>query len=124
MAFKWKRQALPGIAHEGKIHKKHSFKIERTSLPEGTLGEAHPGRVVINESVKEGSAQEKKIIKHEGQHVKDLGSGKAAFGDSWVRWNGTTYPRENGKIKYKGEWHEEGSDKFPWEQSAMKAEKK
>jgi len=47
MAFKWKRQVLPGIAREGKIHKKHSFKIERASLPEGTLGEAHPGRTLL-----------------------------------------------------------------------------
>jgi hypothetical protein len=26
-------------------------------------------------------------------------------------------------IKYNGEWHEEGSKVFPWEQRAMSAEK-
>ena len=37
---------------------------------------------------------------------------------------GSTYPRKNGKIKYNGKWHHEGSHEFPWEQRAMKAEKK
>jgi len=123
MAFKLGRRALPGIARNGDVNKKHSFKIKRTKLADGIQGEAHPGLVVVDESVKPGSAQEKKVISHEGQHVKDMDSGKAAFGDDWVRWDGVTYPRKDGKVKYKGEWKEEGDHSFPWEQSAMKAEK-
>ena len=114
---------IPGIAHGGRVTKKHKFSVERKKLEEGVLGEAHPGRVIVDESVEPGSTQEKKVISHEGQHVKDMDSGKAAFGDDWVRWDGKTYPRKDGKIKYNGTWDDEGSDKFPWEKSAMKAEK-
>jgi len=122
MAFKLGNKPLPGIAHQGNIKKKHSFKVERGDLGKGILGEAHPGRVVIDKSVKPGSKQEEKVIAHEGQHVKDMASGKAAFGDDWVRWEGKTYARKDGQIKYNGKWSDEGSGRFPWEKSAMKAE--
>ena len=79
MAFRMGNKPLPGIARGGNIKKKHGFKVERAKLDDGILGEAHPGRVIIDESVKPGSAQEKKVISHEGQHVKDMDSGRAAF---------------------------------------------
>ena len=31
--------------------------------------------------------------------------------------------RKDGKIKYNGKWHEEGSKAFPWEKSAYKKQK-
>jgi len=123
MAFKLGNKPLPGIAHGGKLNKKHGFKIERKKLEDGVLGEAHPGRVVVDKGVEPGSAQERKVISHEAQHVRDMDSGKAAFGDDWVRWEGKTYQRKDGKIKYNGTWNEEGWEGFPWEQSAMKAER-
>ena len=123
MAFKMGNKPLPGIAHGGKLNKKHGFKVERASLDKGVLGEAHPGRVIISDKVEEGSAQEEQVLAHEGQHVKDMDSGKAGFGDDWVKWEGKRYHRKDGKIKYNGKWDDEGSAKFPWEQSAMKAEK-
>jgi len=123
MAFKLGNKPLPGIARGGDINKKHGFKIERAKLDDGILGEAHPGKVIIDNKVEEGSAQEKRVLSHEGQHVKDMDSGKAAFGGDWVRWNGSTYARKDGKIKYNGKWKDEGDSSFPWEQSAIKAEK-
>jgi hypothetical protein len=123
MAFKLGNRPLPGIARGGNVDKKHGFKVERAKLGNGILGEAHPGKVVVDESVKQGSAQEKKVLAHEGQHVKDMDSGKAAFGDDWVRWEGKTYKRKDGKIQYNGKWKDEGDHSFPWEKSAMKAEK-
>ena len=123
MAFKLGNKSLPGIARGGNIKKKHGFKIERAKLGDGILGEAHPGKVVIDESVEKGSEQEKKVLSHEGQHVKDIDSGKAAFGPDWVRWQGKRYHRKDGKIKYNGAWNDEGWEGFPWEKSAMKAEK-
>ena len=123
MAFRMGNKPLPGIAHGGNIKKKHGFKVERAKLDDGILGEAHPGRVIVDESVKPGSAQEKKVISHEGQHVKDMDSRNAACGDDWVRGEGKTYNRKDGKIQYNGKWDDEGSKKFPWEKSAMKAEK-
>jgi hypothetical protein len=122
MAFKLGNKPLPGIARKGNINKKHGFIVERAKLGDGILGEAHPGRVVIDESIEEGSAEEKRVISHEGQHVKDMDSGKAAFGDDWVRWEGKTYARKDGQIKYNGKWKDEGDSSFPWEKSAMKAE--
>ena len=122
MAFKLGNKPLPGIAREGNINKKHKFKVERKNLGDGILGEAHPGRVVIDKSVGPGSKEDERVIAHEGQHVKDMASGKAAFGDDWVRWEGKTYARKDGKIKYNGTWSDEGSSRFPWEKSAMKAE--
>tara|TARA_R110002167_G_scaffold341234_1_gene549457 strand:- start:285 stop:935 length:651 start_codon:yes stop_codon:yes gene_type:complete len=122
MAFKLGNKPLPGIARKGNINKKHGFIVERAKLGDGILGEAHPGRVVIDESIEEGSAEEKRVISHEGQHVKDMDSGKAAFGDDWVRWEGKRYHRKDGQIKYNGKWNDEGWEGFPWEKSAMKAE--
>ena len=51
-------------------------------------------------------------------------TGELAYGDDWVRWRGSTYPRKDGKIKYNGNWNKEGSNSFPWEKEAVKAENK
>ena len=122
MAFKLGNRPLPGIAREGNINKKHKFKVERKKLAPGINGEAFPGKVVVDKSITPGSAKDKIVISHEGQHVKDMASGKAAFGDDWVRWEGKTYQRKDGKVKYNGKWKNEGDHSFPWEKSAMKAE--
>jgi hypothetical protein len=85
MAFKWQRRALPGIAREGNIDKKHRFKVERKSLDDGILGEANmDGSIYVDKSVKPGSAQDKKIIAHEGVHAKEIASGKIEYGDDFV----------------------------------------
>jgi len=49
-------------------------------------------------------------------------SGMLGYGDDYVRYKGKTYHRRDGKIKYNGKWHQEGSDAFPWEKRAKKAE--
>lgn len=122
MAFKLGNKPLPGIAREGNINKKHKFKIERKKLAPGINGEAYPGKVVVDKGIKPGSDRDRVVLSHEGQHVKDMASGKAAFGDDWVRWEGKTYQRKDGKVKYNGKWKDEGDHSFPWEKSAMKAE--
>ena len=53
-----------------------------------------------------------------------MSNGSLSYTDDYVRYNGKTYPRRDGKIKYNGKWSEEGSNSFPWEQIAVKAEKK
>tara|TARA_R110002050_G_scaffold150543_2_gene277342 strand:- start:123 stop:494 length:372 start_codon:yes stop_codon:yes gene_type:complete len=123
MAFKWQRKSLPGIARGGNINKKHKFKVERKNLADGILGEANmDGSIYVDKSVKPGSAQDKKIIAHEGVHAKEIASGKIEYGDDYVRDGNSTFHRKDGKIKYNGKWHEEGSDVFPWEKRAKKAE--
>ena len=124
MAFKLGNRPLPGIAREGNINKKHKFKVKRTNLEDGVLGEAKiDGSIEVDKNVKPGSAQDKKIIAHESVHAKEIEEGKIEYGDDFVRDGNSTFHRKDGKIKYNGKWHEEGSDVFPWEKRAMKAEK-
>ena len=123
MAFKLGNKPLPGIAREGNVNKKHKFKVERKNLADGILGEANmDGSIYVDKSVKPGSAQDKKIIAHEGVHAKEIASGKIEYGDDYVRDGNSTFHRKDGKIKYNGKWYEEGSDVFPWEKRAKKAE--
>ena len=97
--------------------------IFRKKLGPGILGEANmDGSIYIDKSVPQGSALEKRVINHENKHLQDTKSGKLSYGDDYVRHNGKTYPRKDGKIKYNGKFHEEGSMVFPWEQRAKKAE--
>ena len=97
--------------------------IFRKTLDKGILGEANmDGSVFIDKSIKPGSAQEQKVINHEGLHAKEMKSGKIEYGDDFVRDGKKTYHRKDGKIKYNGKWHEEGSNVFPWEKRAKKAE--
>ena len=58
---------------------------------------------------------------HEGQHMDDMASGKLAYGDDYIRYNGRTFHRKNGKINYNGSWKPEGDKSFPWEKRAYKA---
>ena len=74
-----------------------------------------------HKNVKPGSALEKRAIRHEKQHLKDMADPKIglSYGDDYVRYKGKTYPRKDGKIKYNGKWHEEGSKAFPWATSKI-----
>lgn len=122
-SFKMGNRPLPGIAREGSINKKHRFKVERTNLDDGVLGEANmDGSIQVDNSVEPGSEQEKKVIAHESVHAEEIASGKIEYGDDYVRDGNSTFHRKDGKIKYNGKWHEEGSGVFPWEKRAMKAE--
>ena len=122
MAFKLNRyKPIPGIASEGRLKKSLSFKVEHKDLEPGVLGEAYPNKVVISKDVKQNTPEYDKVMRHEAQHVKDMQSGRAGFGEDYVRWEGKTFARKNGKIKYNGTWKEEGDKSFPWEKSANKA---
>ena len=97
--------------------------IIRKNLEQGVLGEANmDGSIYVDKDVPKGSALEKKVIRHEGVHAKEMKQGKIAYGDDYVRDGKKTYHRKDGKIKYNGKWHEEGSNVFPWEKRAKKAE--
>ena len=106
------------------IRKKHKFKVEHKDLEEGITAEAvSKDKIVIDKDVPKDSDLYKRAVAHEAVHCKEMAEGRIAYGDDWVRADGKTYPRKDGMIKYNGEWHEEGSKVFPWEQRAMKAEK-
>jgi len=106
-----------------KLRTPNNSKIFRKDLDPGILGEANmDGSIYIDKDVPKGSALEKRVIRHESVHAKEMKQGKIAYGDDYVRDGNKTYHRKNGKIKYNGKWHEEGSNVFPWEKRAKKAE--
>ncbi len=97
---------------------------------DGVLGRANNnGTITINNRV-DSPAQLEEVIKHEKVHVdqfkrfaKSNGKKGLNYSDSSIEWEGKSYPRKNGKIKYKGKWIMEGSKSFPWEKEAYKKEK-
>lgn len=97
--------------------------IFRKKLDKGILGEANmDGSIYVSKEVPKDSALEKRVIRHESVHAKEMKEGKIEYGDNYVRDGNKTYHRKDGKIKYNGKWHEEGSNVFPWEKRAKKAE--
>ena len=106
-----------------RIRNSKETPIFRKNLDKGVLGEANmDGSIYVDKDVPKGSALEKKVIRHEGVHAKEMKSGKIEYGDDYVRDGKKTYHRKDGKIKYNGKWREEGSNVFPWEKRAKKAE--
>ena len=96
-----------------------STPIFRKKLDAGILGEANKdGSIYISKDIKPGSKQEKDVIEHEGKHAKDMAAGKLDYSDNHIRYNGKSYMRKEGKVKYNGKWHDEGSKSFPWEKAA------
>tara|TARA_R110002124_G_scaffold189070_2_gene356318 strand:- start:1982 stop:2350 length:369 start_codon:yes stop_codon:yes gene_type:complete len=103
------------------IKNSQSTPIFRKTLQEGVLGEANDdGSIYISKDLKPGSKKEKEVIKHESTHAKEMADGKLSYSDDDVKYNGTSYKREDGKIKYNGQWLDEGSKEFPWEKAAYK----
>ena len=88
----------------------------RKTLGEGIRAEANDdGTIFISELVQPGSAEERQILTHEMKHLTDMKTGKLKYDDNSIKWNGTEYPRAEGKILYEGEWVPEGGKEFPWE---------
>jgi len=131
MAFKL-GQGVGMLASAGQINRKLSFKTEDASVPgtpvirknlePGVMGEANmDGSIYLSDKIPEGSDVEKQVLLHEMRHATDMRTGKLAYADDFIKYNGTIYPREtiNGKdmIQVDGEWTEAGGD-FPWERDA------
>ena len=96
--------------------------VIRKDLEEGVMGEANmDGSIYLSNTVQPGGHEETQVLLHEMRHATDMKTGKLAYGDDFVEYNGITYPRETigGKdmIKVDGKWKEAGSD-FPWEKEA------
>ena len=96
--------------------------VIRKNLAEGILGEANmDGSIYLSNKVKPSSEEETQTLLHEMRHATDMKTGKLAYDDDSIRYNGITYPREtiNGRdmIKVEGKWTEAGGD-FPWEKDA------
>jgi len=96
--------------------------VIRKILEPGIMGEANmDGSIYISDKVQPGSHEETQTLLHEMRHATDMKTGKLAYSDDAIKYNGITYPREtiNGRdmIKVDGKWTEAGGD-FPWEKDA------
>ena len=101
---------------------KEEFTVIRKGLGDGIAGEANnDGTIFVDKNIPNGSIQEKEIIAHEGQHMKDMKEGILDYEDNSIEWMGKKYERKDGMIKYNGAWLEEGYKDFPWEKRAYKA---
>ena len=96
-------------------------KTPAKRLERGVAGKAYnDGSIEVDPNLS--PVEREKTIAHEKQHVKDMKAGKLNYDDNYVYWNGKKYVRKNGKIKYKGNWVEEGHSSLPWEKKAYDAE--
>ena len=101
--------------------RKPGFRTPAKRLERGVAGKAHrDGTIEVDPNLS--PVEREKTIAHEKQHIKDIKAGKLDYDDNYVYWNGKKYPRKNGKIKYKGNWVEEGHPSLPWEKKAYDAE--
>ena len=97
--------------------------IIRKDLGPNIGGEANmDGSIYLSNDVQPGSFEERQIINHEMRHATDMKTGKLAYADDYIKYNGETFPRKtiDGKdmILVYGEWKEAGSHNFPWENDA------
>tara|TARA_R100000458_G_C8224029_1_gene207581 strand:+ start:205 stop:972 length:768 start_codon:yes stop_codon:yes gene_type:complete len=103
--------------------------IVRKNLAPGVHAEANnDGSIFVDKKIPVNSNRFKKSIAHELQHIKDIDSGKANYGDEWVEWEGNIYIRKtiDGKKFIDGPAGRlpEGHPNHPWEKSAIDAERK
>jgi hypothetical protein len=112
------------------IRNSNNTPIFSKKLGKGILGEANnDGSIFVDKSVKPGTKKFKRVVAHEKQHIKDMKSGRAGYTDKTVTWEGKTFKRDgngniSGKLNGKLVVAPEGSNIWPWEKSAVRAEKK
>jgi hypothetical protein len=136
MTFGWSEWELNVDKKEAKF-KKPKFKKQKFEKPKfekpkfekspnkrlenGVAGRANnDGTIEIDPNLS--PIEREKTIAHEEKHMKDMESGKLAYNDDNVTWNGKKYKRENGKIMYNGKALIEGDPSLPWEKVAYAAE--
>ena len=66
--------------------------------------------------------EREKTIAHEEKHMAEMEAGVLDYDDTSITYHGERFDRKDGKVRYDGEWLEEGSKQFPWEQEAYEAE--
>ena len=102
--------------------------VIRKPLAPGVMGEANmDGTIFISDKIVPGSKEEKEVLNHEMRHATDMRVGKLAYGDNFVKYDGTIYERKdiNGKdmIIVDGVAKEAGDHDFPWENDANNGNK-
>ena len=95
-------------------------------MEEGTLGVATKnGSILVERTMS--PAEQQGTINHELIHLQDIKDYRTSGGSKGLDYNedelifdGVSYPRRNGKIKYEGKWRPEGWPGFKWEQKAYR----
>ena len=127
-----RRRLIPNFDKKNKGRRDGEYKgapILKLDMEHGTLAEANmDGTISVDNKVNLDSSFGKKLLKHEKQHLDDIESGRAAYNDNVVMWEGKLYIRKevNGERVIdgpNGRWPE-GHHNHPWEQSAIQAEKR
>ena len=91
-------------------------EVIRKQLEPGIDAEANnDGTIFLNKDIEPGSEEERKVLLHEMKHMVDLQTGRLAYDDNHVSWDGNKYKRDHGWINYEGEWYKEGDTMLPWE---------
>ena len=107
---------------------KNTPSLKQSVLRDGVAGEANnDGSIVVDSNIPRDSKEFQRVLKHEMQHKKDMESGRAAYCENWVGWEGKVYFRRNinGEDVIDGPAGRlpEGHPDHPWEQVAIAAEK-
>ena len=91
-------------------------EIIRKELGPGIDAEANnDGTIFLSEHIEPGSVEERKVLMHEMKHMVDMKTGRLAYDDDYVTWDGNKYKRDHGFISYEGDWYKEGATMLPWE---------
>tara|TARA_R100001082_G_scaffold84514_1_gene51128 strand:- start:425 stop:838 length:414 start_codon:yes stop_codon:yes gene_type:complete len=97
--------------------------ILRTNLEGETIAEANmDGSISIDADIPVDSELFDRAIKHEQEHLDQIESGRAAYNDNVVMWEGKLYLRNRGFIDGPAGNLPEGHPDHPWEQEAIDAE--
>ncbi len=110
-----------------KIRTSSNTPIFRKTLDNGVIAEANmDGSIYVDESIDPNSIEFANAIAHEQVHLEQMKSGRAAYGENWVMWEGKIYMRkeEDGQPIIdgpNGRWPE-GHPNHPWEAEAIQAE--
>jgi len=97
--------------------------IEKKLEP-GVIAEANnDGTIFVSEDAP--PAVQANAVKEEEEHQVDLEHGKKTnckeglcYTDNDITWDGTKFPRKDGKILYNGKWLKEGDSRLEWESNA------
>ena len=107
-----------------KIRTPGNTPILRKNLEGSIQAEANnDGTIIVDSNIPVDSVKFKKAIKHEMQHMRDMESGRAQYGENWVMWEGDIFFRKNGMIDGPAGRLPEGHPNHPWEKVAIEAEK-
>ena len=69
--------------------------VNRGDAGDGALAQANmDGTIDVDPKVNLNSRFGRRIIAHENCHMEQIASGRAAYGDGWVMWEGDIYLRK------------------------------